>query len=135
MVLFLLVAQLATPSKVYADDTDTSHLVPQWFLSLWLTPNQQGRFFLSQGQYNRAANSFDDIAWRGAAYYRGENFDSAVEMFSRIESSQGFFNLGNALAHQRAYVLAVKAYKRALQIDPDHASAEKNRIRIQKIID
>ena len=135
MVLFLLVAQLATPSKVYADDTDTSRLMPQWFLSLWLTPNQQGRFFLSQGQYNRAANSFDDIAWRGAAYYRGENFDSAVEMFSRIESSQGFFNLGNALAHQRAYVLAVKAYKRALQIDPDHASAEKNRIRIQKIID
>lgn len=140
LALFLLVTQLAAPAKVYADDSVPSNLIPQsfmpqWFLSLWLTPNQQGRFFLSQGNYERAANSFDDIAWRGVAYYRGENFESAVEMFSRIDSAQGFFNLGNALAHQRAYVLAVKAYRRALQIDPDHTSAEKNRFRIQKIID
>ena len=56
-------------------------------------------------------------------------------MFSRIDTADGFFNLANAQAHGRNYVLAVKTYGKVLKIDPDHVSALKNRDMIQKIID
>jgi Ca-activated chloride channel family protein len=56
-------------------------------------------------------------------------------MFSRIETVEGYFNLGNAWAHSRNYLLAVRAYDDALDIDPGHAGALKNRKMIQDIID
>ncbi|MFQ5346154.1 MAG: tetratricopeptide repeat protein [Mariprofundus sp.] len=92
-------------------------------------------FYLYRQQYQKAAASFDDIAWRGVAYYRAENFKAAVEMFSRIQTADGYFNLGNAYAHARHYLLAVKSYDHALQLAPAHAGARKNREKVQAIID
>jgi Ca-activated chloride channel family protein len=82
-----------------------------------------------------AAASFENITWRGIAYYRGENFKAATEMFSRIETADGYFNLGNAWAHGRNYLLAVKAYDQVLELDPEHKGALHNRSKIQEIID
>lgn len=122
---------ILTP-PAYAQSSDIS----DWhFADLWMTPDQQGRYYLSRGDYKTAAQRFADINWRGVAYYRDENFAAAVEMFSRIETADGYFNLGNALAHGRNYVKAVQAYDRTLNIDPDHASAQKNKAFVQSIID
>ena len=104
-------------------------------MDLWLTPNQQGRFYLERGDYSKAAVRFEDIAWRGIAYYRDENFKAAAEMFSRIETADGYFNLGNAWAHSRNYILAVRSYDQVLELEPEHAAAQQNRNKIQKIID
>ena len=120
------------PSPVYAQ---ASTSVARHFADLWMTPDQQGRYYMSKGDYKTAAQRFSDINWRGVAYYRDENFAAAVEMFSRIETADGFFNLGNALAHGRNYVKAVRAYDKALKIEPGHESAQKNRDFIQAIID
>ena len=100
-----------------------------------LTPDQQGRYYLEKGDYKTAAERFENIAWRGIAYYRNENFKAAAEMFSRIETVEGYFNLGNALAHSRKYVLAVKTYEKVLKLDPEHEGALKNRDKIQDVID
>jgi Ca-activated chloride channel family protein len=113
------------------------------FLRLWLTPNQLGQFYMLNGHYARAAKSYDAIAWRGVAYYRAEDFKAAAEMFSRIESIEGHFNLANAWAHSRNYIKAVKSYNQVLKLDAEHKddeisiyrSALKNRDRMQKIID
>ena len=105
------------------------------FISLWLTPDQLGKYYLQKGDYKAAAASFDDISWRGVAYYRDENFKAAVEMFSRVETVEGYFNLANALAHGRNYLTAVKTYDKVLKLDPLHKSALKNRARLQSIID
>lgn len=105
------------------------------FADLWMTPDQQGSYYMSKGDYQTAAQRFSDISWRGVAYYRDENFAAAVEMFSRIETADGYFNMGNALAHGRNYVKAVQAYDNALALDPEHAPASKNKAFIQSIID
>ncbi len=105
------------------------------FADLWMTADQQGRYYLRKGDYKTAAQRFEDINWRGVAYYRDQNFAAAVEMFSRIETADGYFNLGNALAHGRNYVKAVRAYDKALKLQPDHLPAQNNRAFIQSIID
>jgi len=105
------------------------------FADLWMTADQQGRYYMGKGDYQAAALRFEDINWRGIAYYRDENFKAAAEMFSRVQTVEGFFNLGNALAHGRDYVRALKAYDQALELDPSYAPAIKNRAFIQDIVD
>jgi Ca-activated chloride channel family protein len=135
-VALVMVASMAAPQPAIADD-DAS---PEWswansLMDLWLTPDQQGRYYLQQEDYKKAAVRFESIAWRGVAYYRDQNFAAAAEMFSRIESVDGYFNLANAWAHSRNYVYAVQAYNQVLKLDPKHPSALKNRDQIQSIID
>jgi Ca-activated chloride channel family protein len=132
----VLVTGMASPQPALAKDSAaTGWDLTRHFMDLWLTPNQQGRYYLQQGDYAKAATRFEDIAWRGIAYYRAENFKAAAEMFSRIESVKGYFNLANAWAHSRNYVLAVQTYDQVLEQQPDYAPALKNRAKIQKIID
>ncbi len=127
-----LVTSLSFPLPATANGA----LFDQWrFMDLWLTPDQQGKYYLNTGDYKTAADRFENIAWKGIAYYRGENFESAAEMFSRIETVDGYFNLGNAWAHSRNYLLAVSAYDNALELDPVHKESLKNRKLIQAIID
>jgi Ca-activated chloride channel family protein len=135
-LVLVVISNLASPAPVMADES----MADDWnlsarFMSLWLTPDQQGRYYMEKGDYKKAATRFEDIAWRGIAYYRAENFKAAAEMFSRIDTAEGFFNLANAQAHGRNYVSAVKTYDMVLKIDPGHAGALKNRDMIQKIID
>ncbi|NND00830.1 MAG: VWA domain-containing protein [Gammaproteobacteria bacterium] len=133
-VIFL--ASLASPKPLMASDSAIDiKSVGERFIGLWLTPNQQGRYYLERGEYQKAARSFEDINWRGIAYYRAEKFAAAAEMFSRIETADGQFNLANALAHDRHYVLAVKTFDSVLQMQPAHKSAMKNRDFVQAIID
>lgn len=113
------------------------------FLRLWLTPDQLGQFYLWQENYVSAARSFDNLLWRGVALYRGENFIAAAEIFSRIDTPEGHFNLANAWAHSRNYVKAVKSYNHVLKLDAENKNiqgsiyqrAVKNRDKIQAIID
>ena len=135
-LVLVVISSMASPTQVMADESvaDDWNLAAR-FMSLWLTPDQQGRFYMEKGDYKTATRRFEDIAWRGVAYYRAENFKAAAEMFSRIDTAEGFFNLANAQAHGRSYVLAVKTYDKVLKIDPGHAGALKNRNMIQKIID
>ena len=142
----LFITSLTPTSPLMASDTMASETMTSKtmtsgqslssrFMDLWLTPDQQGRYYLEQGDYKKAAASFENIAWRGIAYYRSENFTAAAEMFSRIETLEGFFNLANALAQGRNYLAAVRAYDEALKLAPEHRSALKNRAKIQGIID
>jgi Ca-activated chloride channel family protein len=134
-IVLLLVTGMTTPPPLMADDTAASWDLTRHFMDLWLTPNQQGRYYLQKGNYGIAAARFENIAWRGIAYYRGQNFKAAAEMFSRIETVDGYFNLANAWAHSRNYVFAVRTYDQVLELEPDHTAALKNRDKIQQIID
>jgi Ca-activated chloride channel family protein len=134
-IVLVMVTGLTTPPPSMADDIAESWDLTRRFMDLWLTPDQQGRYYLQKGDYGKAATRFENIAWRGIAYYRDQNFEAATEMFSRIETVDGYFNLANAWAHSRNYVFAVRTYNQVLELEPDHAAALKNRDKIQQIID
>lgn len=109
-------------------------LIKNEFLELWLSPNQMGRFHFERGNYASAANYFRDPMWRGTAFYYGENFSAAIEMFRQVDSPIGRFNLANALAQGQHYVLAEKMYSEVLLEIPDHSSAHNNQRFIRQII-
>jgi Ca-activated chloride channel family protein len=107
----------------------------RWFVDLWLTPDQQGRYYFERGDYETAAQRFRDPAWKGMAFYYQENFTAAIEMFTQIETADGLFNLANAQAQGQHYVMAVKTYGRVLKQAALYPGADKNRTRVQEIID
>ena len=139
-ITLVLISGFVSSPRVFASETSVTTSISVQnltakFLALWLTPDQQGRYYLDKGDYKAASAIFQDIAWRGVAYYRDENFKAAVEMFSRIETEDGYFNLANSLAHSRNYLLAVKTYDKVLALNPGHIGALKNRDKLQGIVD
>lgn len=104
------------------------------FIDLWMTADQQGRYYFDRGDHALAAQRFEDLAWQAMAHYYAENFSAAAELFRRIDTPIGRFNLANALAQGQNYVSAVKVYSVVLEEMPNHAGALKNRNVIQQII-
>lgn len=111
------------------------HAAELRFADLWLTADQQGRYYFERGEYAMAAQRFEDTAWRGVAFYLDENFNAAAETFAQIDTVDGLFNLANAWAQGQNYVYAVQTYDRVLARQPDHPGAIKNRQIVQTIID
>jgi Ca-activated chloride channel family protein len=96
------------------------------FADLWFTPDQQGQRALDQGDYSEAAAHFEDPQRKGTAYYLGEDFSSALAQFAMVDTAEGWFNRGNALAHLERYEEAMDAYRQALELQPDFPRAEAN---------
>jgi len=63
----------------------------------------------------------------GVAAYRNGDFATAQRRFEGIDSDQGWYNLGNALAQQGQYDEAIAAYDHALRLQPGMADALANR--------
>ena len=110
-------------------------LVKREFIDLWMSPDQQGRYYFERGDYTLAAQRFENLAWQGMAHYYAENFSAATELFRRIDTPTGRFNLANALAQGQNYVAAIRVYSEVLDEAPNYPGALKNRDFVQQIID
>jgi len=96
------------------------------FVDLWLTPDEQGQRAFDQGNYPEAAQRFEDPLRKGTAYYLSQDFASALAQFARVDTAEGWFNRGNALAHLERYEEAMEAYRKALELQPELARAQAN---------
>jgi len=103
-------------------------------INLWLTPDQQGRYYFERENYAAAAERFQDPLWKGIAYYRTKNFDAALEQFARVDTPEGYFNLGDAYAHSGKLEQALASYVEALRRKPDFTAAKENRDLVQSLI-
>jgi len=103
-------------------------------INLFLTPDQQGRYYFEKEDYAAAAERFQDPLWKGVAYYRGKNFEAAIEQFASVDRWEGYFNLGNAYARSGKLEQAVTSYEEALRRKPDYRAARENRDLVQSLI-
>jgi Ca-activated chloride channel family protein len=94
---------------------------------LWQRPDQRGYEALRQEQNERAAQLFEDPCWRSAAQYRAGKFADSAASLLGIDSAEGNYNRGNALAKAGQLEGAIAAYDRALELDPQHFDAAYNR--------
>ncbi len=97
------------------------------FMDLWLTADQQGRYYFEQADFEQAAERFADPFWKGSAYYRAGNYDQAVNWFVRSDSAAAYYNMGNSYAMLGSYEQALESYDQALQRNPDWPEARENR--------
>jgi len=122
----LLVLALFRPGNASAAGFD--------FIDLWLTPDQQGRYYFEKRDYATAAQRFEDPMWKGLALCRQGRYDEAVSAFALINTSESWFNQGNALAYQKNYSEALNAYDEALKMRPHWREAEDNLALVRSLI-
>lgn len=103
----------------------------QRFVGWWLTPDQQGRWWLEHGEPARAALHFTDPFWRGIAHALTAQWQQAADDFARVDSAAGWFNQAQMLARLGRYPDAVAAYDQALLRRPGwpEALADQERVR------
>ncbi len=126
LVFFALVLMFGFSAPAHSKDFE--------FMNLWLTPDQQGRYHFEKGKYEEAAKRFEAPLWKGISYYANENFGAAINEFVKVDTSEGYFNLGNAYAHSKNYEEAVRNYKISIRLKPDYKEALANLELIQSLI-
>jgi Ca-activated chloride channel family protein len=104
------------------------------FIDLWLTADQQGRYYYEKRDYMTAAERFQDPMWKGLALCRAKKYQAALDEFALIDSPESWFNQGNALAYLKKYPEAVHAYNEALKKRPHWRDAEDNLALVRSLI-
>ena len=104
------------------------------FSALWKTPDQRGADAFANGEHVAAATLFEAPGWQGVANYRAENYDAAVAAFSALNSPDGHYNRGNALALSGNYAEAIAAYELTLAADPVHEDAIHNKEIVEQLL-
>lgn len=100
--------------------------------NLWTTRDQQAQRLYQEGQIERAAELFKDPGWKAAAQYAAGHYEKAAQTLEGLETSESFYNKGNALARLGRYREAIRAYDQALQLDPRHEDAHYNKDLLEK---
>jgi Ca-activated chloride channel family protein len=93
----------------------------------WQRSDQQAASALRAGQAKQAERLARDPALRGAAAYRAGDYRAAVQALRQAPGADAPYNLGNALARLGRYPEAIKAYDRALRMNPHNDDARANR--------
>lgn len=124
--LSLLVVPLIgfTPAPSYALTWD----------DLWKNNNQQAYEKLQQQDAAGAAQQFTHPEWKASAEYRAGNYEAAAKGFVGVDTPSGHYNRGNALAKANQLAEAIKAYDKALALDPSLEDAKKNRQRVEELL-
>ncbi len=103
----------------------------QW-QDLWQTDDQQAQSAFRQQQFTQAAEQFERPDWKAAAQYKAGSYQQAIETLSGANTSDAFYNKGNALANLGQFQEALQAYQQALQLNPDNADAKYNKELIEQ---
>ncbi len=102
---------------------------------LWQTPDQRGARAYAEEDHSLAASLFESPGWQGAANYRAENYDAAIAAYSALNTPDGHYNRGNALALTGNYAEAIAAYDITLGMVPGHEDAIFNRGIVEQLLE
>ncbi|MCF3099773.1 VWA domain-containing protein, partial [Aeromonas australiensis] len=76
-----------------------------------------------EGDFQRAARTFNDPVWRGNAWYRAGAYRQAIAAYQEAASATAHYNRGNALLQLGELAAAKEAYLAALALEPGHEDA------------
>lgn len=125
-------AQQATPPGPEPVDASQPSTLP-WWEKPFLNANQQGLEAYQASQYEAASNDFDDPAWKGAAQYRNGDYAGAAETYAKLDTADGYYNQGNALAKAGELDAAIAAYDKALEKRPAFPDAKENKALVEQL--
>ena len=122
LLCFALLLILPLPKNSYAFD----------WQDLWQTKDQQAQQAFNKQDYAKAAEQFENPDWKAAAHYKAGEFDKALENLKNSKSASSAYNQGNALAQAGQLEEALKAYEKALGLNPNDADAKTNKDIVEK---
>ncbi|RCU48899.1 tetratricopeptide repeat protein [Corallincola holothuriorum] len=125
LILLLGVPILLPAPQVKAD----------WLPDALKSDDQLAAESFANGDYAKAAATFDNDAWRAASLYKAGQYEEAAAIYAEFDDAINHYNRGNALAMSQQYQEALDAYNRALELDPELANAATNRQRIMDLME
>ncbi|WDE96208.1 tetratricopeptide repeat protein [Lentisphaera profundi] len=105
---------------------------------LWQTPNQQASTAFDNGDFGQAAKLYQDPMLKGQALFKNSQFEEAAISFNQDARADALFNSANSLLMMGKYGLAIKAYDRSLELNPEFSDAQFNKelaLKRKKILD
>lgn len=122
LLCFALLLMLPLPKNSYA----------LGWQDLWQTNDQQAQQAYKKQDYAKAAEQFENPDWKAAAHYHAGEYDKALESLKNSKSASSAYNQGNALAKAGQLEEAIKAYEKALAVNPDDSDAKHNKEVVEK---
>ena len=96
------------------------------FANFFKRSDQRAVELLEEGQYEQAAEEFDNPQWRGVSRFRGGKYKEAMEDFAVAEDANGLYNHGTAAVRAGDYTQAVSSFEKALKLAPDDTNISHN---------
>ncbi len=93
---------------------------------VFVTSDQLGYRYYEKKNYTKAAETFENLSFKGASYYKTGEFKKAKSVYQNLSAKEGKYNLGNAYVMLGDYDNAIKSYEMALKIDPNFKEAQDN---------
>ena len=128
LLCFALLLLLPLPKNSYA---------LEW-QDLWQSKDQQAQQAFKNNQYEQAAKLFENPDWKAAAQYKDGEYDKSLENYvpkpelGNERNATLLYNQGNALAQSGQLEQAIKAYEKALSLNPDDQDAKYNKALVEK---
>lgn len=155
-----MVQSTSAPNELNANNKQTLWVqTTQWWMNLWLTPDQQGQWYFDRNEYSKAAQHYQDPLHKGVAFYYAAQYQQAYTAFmagipdlqNALEEKQSvntpnelehqtnidvlLFNTATTLARQREYLAARDLFQVIVKRSPCNKAAQHNLTLIQNIID
>ncbi|MEL4308199.1 VWA domain-containing protein [Joostella sp. CR20] len=104
------------------------------FSDLWYTKDYQGQRLSDKGDYKDAAEAYTDPLRKGVAYFKAEEYEDAINAFSKDTSAMGSYNLGLAYFKNGDYAAAQIAFNMAVEKDPSLEIAKTNQQKLMQVL-
>lgn len=103
------------------------------FEDYWFTRDYQGQRLSDQGEYEEAAERYEDPLRKGVAFYKAEDYEAAVNAFSQDTTALGAYNLGLAYYKNGDYAAAEMAFGQAVEMDPQLEQARQSQQQVSRL--
>lgn len=104
-----------------------------WWEDLWQSKDEQAYKALRAEDPQKAAALAEDSNLSGEAWYRSGEYANALDAWSAVDTADAHYNRGNALAQAGELDASIKAYDRALELEPDMLDAIYNKNIIEQM--
>jgi len=100
----------------------------------WLTRDFQAQQHFDRGEFEEAAQLYEDPLHRGVAYFKSGDYEKAIAAFEEDTSAMAAYNLGLAYYKNGDYAAAGLAFGLAAEMDPELPDARRNQELMQQHI-
>lgn len=104
------------------------------FTDLWLSKDYQAQNLAEEGDYEKAAETYEDPLRKGIAFYKSGNYEDAISSFQKDTTAMGAYNLGISYYKNGDYAAAELAFGKAVEMDPENEMAKKNKELTQQLL-
>ncbi len=88
--------------------------------------DQDGLMAFFNQDFSTAAITFQNSDWKGASFYRAQDYAKAFAEYQKNNTPEGLYNQGNALAKGGKIDEAIAKYEEVLKQVPEHEDAKFN---------